>query len=311
LSSVNDVHGRRQLLEPLKLALGRLAHLLRKLAERVEAVAQLRRLRLLRVGLAELLLDRLQLLAQEVLALALFHLRLHLRLDLRAELEHLELAVQDRRDHPQARLDVHLLEDLLPLLGPDRAERRGDEVAEGARVVDVRGGELQLLREVRREADDAGEQPLHVPRQRLELRCLLEHVGQRAELAEEVRVDVEPVLDPPALEALHEDAQRPVGHLDHLVDDRDGADVVDVVEARRVERAVAGGDEGEHAVAGDDVVDQPHRALLADRERRHRLREDDGVLQRQHRQHRRQLELRLLRLEPQVAHSSIRSTVMR
>jgi hypothetical protein len=48
----------------------------------------------------ELLLDRLELLAQEELALSLLHLLLHLRLDLRAELEDLELAVQDRRDRP-------------------------------------------------------------------------------------------------------------------------------------------------------------------------------------------------------------------
>ena len=37
-------------------------------------------------------------------------------------------------------------------------------------------------------------------------------------------------------------------------------------------------------LARDDVVDQPDRALLADGERRHRFREDDGLLQRQDRQ---------------------------
>ena len=180
--------GRRQLLEPRELAVGRLAHLLGQLAERVEPLAQLGDLGLLRVALAELLLDRLQLLAQEVLALALLHLRLDLRLDLRAELEHLELAVQDRGDRAQPLLDVDLLEDLLPLLGLDRAQRRGDEVAERARVVDVRRGELQLLGQVRREPDDAREEALDVARQRLELGRLVEHVGQRDELAEQVRL---------------------------------------------------------------------------------------------------------------------------
>ena len=47
------------------------------------------------VALAELALDRLQLLAQEVLALALVHLRLDLGLDPRAELDHLELAGEE------------------------------------------------------------------------------------------------------------------------------------------------------------------------------------------------------------------------
>ena len=50
-------------------------------------------------------------------------------------------------------LDVGQLEQLLLLLGL-QAQRRGDEVAERARVVDVRRGELQLLGQVRDEADD-------------------------------------------------------------------------------------------------------------------------------------------------------------
>ncbi len=39
--------------------------------------------------------------------------------------------------------------------------------------------------------------------------------------------------------------------------------------------------EGQHPLAGDDVVDQLDRALLADGERRHRLGEDDRLLQRE------------------------------
>ena len=92
-----------------------------------------------------------------------------------------------------------------------------------------------------------------------------------------------------ALDALHEDPQRPVGHADHLVDDRRRADVVEIVEAGRLRLLVLDGDERQQPLAGDDVVDQLDRALLSDRERRHRLREDDRLLQRQHRQDRRQL----------------------
>ena len=158
----------RQALEPRQLAIGGLLSVLRQ-RQRLEPLAQLVDLGLLGVALAELGLDRLQLLAQEVLALALLHLRLDLRLDLRAELEHLELAVQDRRDLAQPLLDVHRLEDQLPLLGRDRAHRRGDEVGERARVVDVRRRELQLLGQVGRQADDACELALDVAGQRLDL----------------------------------------------------------------------------------------------------------------------------------------------
>ena len=140
-----------------------------------------------RVALAELLLDRLQLLAEEVLALALLQLGLHLRLDLRAELEHLQLAVQDQRDLAQPLLDVGQLEQLLLLLGL-QPQRRGDEVAERARVVDVRGGELELLGQVRDEPDDAREERpgrcASAPRPRA---TPTTHVRDVLELADEVR----------------------------------------------------------------------------------------------------------------------------
>ena len=65
------------------------------------------------VAFAELLLDRLHLLAQEVLALVLADLGLHLRLDLRAELEHLELLDQDAVQVVHPRADVERLEHFL------------------------------------------------------------------------------------------------------------------------------------------------------------------------------------------------------
>ena len=96
--------------------------------------------------------------------------------------------------------------------------------------------------------------------------------------------------------ALHEDAQRAVGNLDHLVDDGRRADGIEVVPAWLIRLGLLHSDECEHAVAGHDVLDQLDRAFLSDGERCHRLREDDGVLQRQHGQRRRegQLVLRFL-----------------
>jgi hypothetical protein len=158
---------RRQLLESRELAPRCLVHALRQL-RLVELPAQLVDLRLLIVALAELVLDRLELLAEEELALALLHLRLNLRLDLRAQLEHLELPVQQPRDLPQTFLDVRQLEQLL-LLVHLQAQARRDEVAERARVLDVRDRQLELLGQVRDEPDDAREEVLDVPDQRLEL----------------------------------------------------------------------------------------------------------------------------------------------
>ena len=65
------------------------------------------------VALAELLLNRLHLLAQEVLALVLADLGLHLRLNLRSELEHLELLDEDPIQVVHPRADVERLEHFL------------------------------------------------------------------------------------------------------------------------------------------------------------------------------------------------------
>ena len=160
--------------------------------------AQLLELGLLRVALAELVLDRLHLLAQEVLALGLAHLGLDLRLDLRAQLEHLQLAAQDRRRRTQPLLDVRRLEQLLLLLGLE-AERRGDEVGEHAGVVDVRRGELQLVGQRRDELDHPRELVLHRSRERLDLAALLVDVGKLHELPDRIRVVRRPALEPDPL----------------------------------------------------------------------------------------------------------------
>ena len=84
--------------------------------ERRELPAQLVDLRLGRVLLAELVLDRLELLAQDPLALALLHLGVDLALDLRADRDDVELAGEDLGQAAQAAGDVDLLEQRLALL---------------------------------------------------------------------------------------------------------------------------------------------------------------------------------------------------
>ena len=167
-------------------------------------------------------------------------------------------------------------------------------MAERARVVDVRGRDLQLLRQVRNLRDDAREEALHVARQRFDLLRLLELIGLLDELADEVRILEHAPLEPNTADALHENAQRPVGNANHLVHDGGGPDLVEIVPARRLGVVVLDGDQREQPVASDDVVDELDRALLPDRERRHRLGEDDRLLQRQHRQRRGQLVAELL-----------------
>ena len=147
------------------------------------------------------------------------------------------------------------LEQPLLLLGLE-AHRRGDEVAERARVLDVRRGELQLLGQVRDERDHAREEVLDVARQRLDLARLDEHVraaGENSATRYGSSCD-RAGRGADALGALDEDPQRPVGHADQLVDDRGRADLVEVVEAGRL----------------DLLVLRPRRARAAARRRRRR-----------------------------------------
>src|SRR5207342_1334030 len=101
-------------LEAIELLLRNLLGLLRHLrlgdllAELVEITAAV-------IQLAELFLDRLQLLAEDVLALVAPHLLLDLRVDPLADLQHLELARQELEDLARAGLEVERLEDVLLL----------------------------------------------------------------------------------------------------------------------------------------------------------------------------------------------------
>ena len=111
----------------------------------LDLVAQLVDLGLLRVVLAQLALDRLELLAEDVLPLGLVHLGLDLVLDLPLQLEDLDLAGEERRDELQALLDVDGLEELLALLGR-HVGAVGHHVGEEAGLGDVAGGDGRLGR---------------------------------------------------------------------------------------------------------------------------------------------------------------------
>ena len=98
------------------------------------------------IVLAELALDGLELLAQDVLALGLVQLRLDLGLDAALELEDLDLAGEEGGDELEALDDVERLEQLLALLG-GHVRAVGDHVGQQARLGDVARGDGGLRRD--------------------------------------------------------------------------------------------------------------------------------------------------------------------
>ena len=113
--------------EPVQLA-HRLAVRLLRHARRLDLLAQLGQLLAALVAFAQLLLDRLQLLAQVVLPLRLGHLALDLRVDLRPELEDLRLLRERLDQRLQPGLDVRGLEQRLPLDRGQGGQSGGDQV---------------------------------------------------------------------------------------------------------------------------------------------------------------------------------------
>ena len=162
-------------------------------------------------------------------------------------------------------------------------------MAQRARVLDVRDRDLQLLRQVRHGLDDLRERLLDGAHERRQLKRLLDDVGLLGDLGDEVGRLARPAVDAHALGALDEQAQRAVGDLQHPRHDTDDADVVEILRAGLLELGLAAGDHHEHAVAGEDVVDELHGAVLADRQRGQRVGERDRLAQRQHGQRRGQV----------------------
>ena len=132
--------------QPFELAFDRLARRLGR-SGGVQPGAQLLDLGVARVAFAELLLNRAHLLAQVEILLILGELVLHLRLDLLSQLEQLDLAVEDRREPLEPRLQVEGGEQLLLLLERD-VEVGGDQVRHLARFLDVHRHHLQLVGQV-------------------------------------------------------------------------------------------------------------------------------------------------------------------
>ena len=193
----------------------------------LDLVAQLVDLGLLRVVLAQLALDRLQLLAQDVLALGLVHLRLDFGLDPALQLEDLDLVGEEVRDELEALGDVDGLEHLLALLGR-HVRAVGDHVGQQARLGDVAGGDGGLRRDrgaVRDVLLDLGLDRAH---QRLDLDPVRAGVGQLLDDGAQVRLGRREAVDAEAALALDDRPDRAVLELDDLGDLGQRADGVEL-----------------------------------------------------------------------------------
>ena len=127
--------GLRHFRKTVELAIGGLLHVLGHLGF-VDLLAQLVGFGLLRIDLAELFLNRAQLLTQVELALILLHLALDVALNLVPELDDFEFLGEQHRELAHALVRVALFEQRLTI-GRVQAHRRRDEVREHGGIGDV------------------------------------------------------------------------------------------------------------------------------------------------------------------------------
>ena len=118
-----------------------------------EAQLQFRKLRR-NVSFAQLLLDRLHLLAQNELALTLVQLAANVGLNLRLHLQHFNLVGNQFLHDREPLVHVQLLEHGIPLLRAD-LKISGDEVSERRRVAQIADGCRKFLRQRLGKCDDA------------------------------------------------------------------------------------------------------------------------------------------------------------
>jgi len=281
----------RHFREPIELAERLLTNLLGH-AGGVDLGAQIVELLGLVVALAELLLNGLHLLTEQILALVLADLGLHLGLDLRAELEDLELLRQDAVQLIHALAHVGRRQQLLLERRADRGQARGEEIRQPARLVDIRRQRDQIVREHRREVDDLLKRRADIALEGVDFELIFraEDVRQLAHFGPEVRAQRRQPIEREAREALHDEAHAAVGQLEHLMNVRERADAVQVALARLFLGRVALNEYADQLAAGDRLVDEAHRRLARHGERHEGIREEHGVAQRQHRHFRRNSE---------------------
>ena len=117
------------------------------------------------------------------------------------------------------------------------------------------------------------------------------------ELPCQVRLLLCEALELDAPDSLNEHAYRSVRDPEHAMDHRGRADRVNVVGTGRLDLWARRGEQRDHPIARDRVVDELDGTLLANRQRAHRGRKDHRLPERQDGKHRRELGLPDLLLE--------------
>ena len=268
--------------QPLELPLGLMEDFLGR-ARRLEPLPELGELGVLGLAFAQLFLDGLDLLPQEVVALGLGELRADLLLDLGRELEHGELTRKVLAEPLQPDADVDLAQENLPLLDRERQARR-QQIGQPARLAGVHRRDLKLLGNLLALIHHPLEEAVDVVDQGVELDAFLELFLQGLDLADQVGLGLDHLHQARPGLPLADDPGRSVRELEHLQDRPDADRRVQVGHARLVHLRMQLADQAHQPLADQHVIDQANPARPVDDQRHDRLRKHDVGAQRKKRQ---------------------------
>ena len=204
------------------------------------------------VALAELFLDRLELLAQDVLALVLRELLAHLRVDLLLDLDQLDLALQQHEQTAEPLRDVALDQQRRALVGR-QVDGRRDDVAQPPRILVLVQHLRGLVRDVGRDRDELLGDVVDRHAQPVDLDRVLADLDQRFVAGDEVRLLLREADDATALDAAQHRGDAVLGRLHDPNDLALDADRVEIRAGRLFDVGVLLG------------ADQHARALAAER----------------------------------------------
>lgn len=251
-------------------------------ARGVDALLELLEIRTL-FAFAQLLLDRLHLFVQVVLALALFHLALHAPADALFDLQDVDLGFELREQVLETLDDREHLEDVLLLVELQR-QTLGDHVGETACFVDARQRREDLRRDLLVQLHVLIELRHDRTAQRFRFGAVRMIGLERHHFAGELCLLFLDRQCLRALQPLDEHLHGTVRQLQHLQDVGNTTDFVHVLVGRFVLRRGLLGDEHDVLAAFHCCFEGLDRFRPAHEERNHHVRENDDVPQRQQRE---------------------------
>ena len=231
------------------------------------------------VAFAEFLLDRFELLAQQILALALVHARLGAFVDLARQPQHLDALRQQFQHAVQAPLQFHRFEQLL-FLGRLDIHQAGDHVGERRGGTHVLHRAYQLLRRLRHQLEHLERALLQSHEARLDFRAGRVRFFDQADAGHEEGIAVQQFDQAKALLALADDVMRAVRRRDVAQHVGARPHQAQVLQPGTVDLRIALQHYADRTLGLDRLLRARDRAFAADGDRQDHAREQHHVAHR-------------------------------